>query len=78
MTVRLRREKGALIDLDQKPPCLSLGMVPSHVEAVFIAGKLRKWRGGLLGVDTARVRQLVEDARAAVMRRANFRVELLG
>jgi 5-methylthioadenosine/S-adenosylhomocysteine deaminase len=53
-------------------------MNPSHVDTVFIAGKLKKWRGSLVGVDTARVLQLVEDSRAAVMRRANFRVELLG
>jgi 5-methylthioadenosine/S-adenosylhomocysteine deaminase len=52
-------------------------MNPSHVDTVFIAGKLKKWRGSLVGVDTARVRQLAEDARAGVMRRANFRVELL-
>jgi 5-methylthioadenosine/S-adenosylhomocysteine deaminase len=53
-------------------------MNPSHVDTVFTAGRLKKWRGSLVGVDTARVRQLVEDSRAAVMRRANFTVELLG
>jgi 5-methylthioadenosine/S-adenosylhomocysteine deaminase len=53
-------------------------MNPSHVETVFIAGKVKKWRGSLTGVDVARVRQLVEAAREAVMRRANFRIEMLG
>ena len=33
-------------------------MNPGHVETVFIAGKVKKWRGNLVGVDTA--------ARAAV------------
>jgi cytosine/adenosine deaminase-related metal-dependent hydrolase len=53
-------------------------MNPGHVETVFIAGKLKKWRGSLVGINTGRVRQLVETSREAVMRRANFRVELLG
>jgi hypothetical protein len=45
---------------------------------VFIAGKVRKWRGNLVGVDAARVRRLAQEARDAVMRRANFRVDMLG
>jgi 5-methylthioadenosine/S-adenosylhomocysteine deaminase len=53
-------------------------MSPSHVESVFIAGKVRKWRGNLVGVDTARVRRITTEARDAVMRRANFKVDLLG
>jgi 5-methylthioadenosine/S-adenosylhomocysteine deaminase len=52
-------------------------MNPSHVETVFIAGKVKKWRGSLVGVDTARVRRLVAEARDGVMRRANFKVDLL-
>jgi len=53
-------------------------MNPGHVETVLIAGKVRKWRGSLIGVDLARVRQLVQASREAVMRRANFRVDVLG
>ena len=53
-------------------------MSPGHVDTVFIAGRVRKWRGNLVGVDTARVRRLAQEARDAVMRRANFRVDLLG
>jgi 5-methylthioadenosine/S-adenosylhomocysteine deaminase len=52
-------------------------MNPGHVETVFIAGKVRKWRGNLVGVDVERVRQLVQEAREAVMRRANYKVDLL-
>jgi cytosine/adenosine deaminase-related metal-dependent hydrolase len=52
-------------------------MNPSHVESVFIAGKPKKWRGKLVGVDVARVRRLVREARDAVMQRANFKVDLL-
>ncbi len=53
-------------------------MNPSHVESVFIAGKVKKWRGNLVGVDMARVRRLVAQARDAVMRRADFKMDLLG
>jgi 5-methylthioadenosine/S-adenosylhomocysteine deaminase len=53
-------------------------MNPSHIEAVFIAGKVKKWRGNLVGVDQARVAKLVQDSRDAVMRRANYKIDLLG
>ena len=53
-------------------------MNPSHVDTVFIAGKVKKWRGGLVGVDVARVLRLVEEARDGVVRRAGFQMNLLG
>jgi len=53
-------------------------MNPSHVESVFIAGKVKKWRGKLVGVDTARVLRLAQDARDTLMRRANFQVNVIG
>ena len=53
-------------------------MNPRHIEAVFIAGKAKKWRGSLLGVDTARVLCMVEQSRNEVLRRGNFTVPLLG
>ena len=53
-------------------------MNPSHVDAVFVAGKVRKWRGNLVGIDLARVLRLAQEAREAVMQRAGFHVDLLG
>jgi hypothetical protein len=53
-------------------------MNPSHVEAVFIAGKVKKWRGKLVGVDTAGVLKLAQEARDALMRRVNFQVNVTG
>jgi 5-methylthioadenosine/S-adenosylhomocysteine deaminase len=53
-------------------------MNPGHVDTVLVAGKVRKWRGALVGVDVARVQRLTREARDAVMQRAGFRVELLG
>jgi hypothetical protein len=45
---------------------------------VFIAGKPKKWRGALVGVDTQRVMRLASEARDGLLRRANFRVNLVG
>jgi 5-methylthioadenosine/S-adenosylhomocysteine deaminase len=53
-------------------------MNPGHVESVFIAGKVMKWRGSLVGVDRARIARLTQEARDAVMRRANFSINLVG
>ena len=47
-------------------------MNPGHVDTVFIAGKPRKWRGQLVGVDVARVLRLVEEARDAVCAARDF------
>jgi cytosine/adenosine deaminase-related metal-dependent hydrolase len=52
-------------------------MNPGHVEAVFIAGKVRKWQGSLVGVDTTRVMALVDQSRNEVLRRGNFTLNLL-
>jgi hypothetical protein len=53
-------------------------MNPGHVDSVFIAGKPKKWRGALVGVDMARIRRLVEQSRDAVLRRGGFTPSLLG
>ena len=59
--------------------CITMSpMNPSHVDTVFIGGKVKKWRGNLVGVDTARVLGLVEEARDGVVRRAGFQMNLLG
>ncbi|MBX9775362.1 MAG: amidohydrolase family protein [Xanthobacteraceae bacterium] len=51
-------------------------MNPMNVDTVFIAGKVKKWRGGLVGVDVARVLKLVEEARDGVIARAGFKTSL--
>jgi hypothetical protein len=38
-------------------------MNPGHIDAVFIAGKVRKWRGKLVGADMARVMGPVTESR---------------
>jgi 5-methylthioadenosine/S-adenosylhomocysteine deaminase len=68
--------------LDVWPHNNALGTVaslmnPSHVESVLIAGRARKWRGNLVGVDAERVRRLVRASNDAVTSRANVKVDLL-
>ena len=74
----LRADRLDLWPLNNAPSVVANLMNPSHVDAVFIAGKVKKWRGSLVGVDSARVMRLAQEARDAVMQRAGFRVELLG
>ena len=53
-------------------------MGSAHVEAVFIGGKVKKWRGHLVGADTGKVLRDMQQARDGVLRRANFPHDLLG
>jgi predicted TIM-barrel enzyme len=53
-------------------------MNASHVDAVFVGGKVKKWRGYLVDVDAARVRRLITQARDAVLHRSGFKIDLAG
>jgi 5-methylthioadenosine/S-adenosylhomocysteine deaminase len=53
-------------------------MNPMNVDTVFIAGKVKKWRGSLVGVDLPWVRRLVQEARDGVLRRAGVTLDLFG
>ena len=69
--------------LDLWPVNNALGTVvnlmnPSHVDSVFIAGKVKKWRGALVGVDAARIMRLASEARDGLLQRSGFRVPLVG
>src|SRR5262249_10230598 len=64
--------------LNNAPGAVVNLMNPGHVETVLIAGKVRKRRGNLVGVDPGRVRRLVGEARDAVVRRSGFKMDLLG
>ena len=64
--------------LNNAPGAVVNLMNPSHVDAVFIAGKVKKWRGNLVDIDRARVLRLLQEARDGVVRRAGFRWNVLG
>ena len=64
--------------LNNAPGAVVNVMNPSNVDTVFIAGKVKKWRGNLVDVDAARVLRVVREARDAVVRRSGFQMNLLG
>ncbi len=74
----LRTDRLDVWPLNNAPMAVVNMMNPGHVDTVFIAGKAKKWRGNLVGVDVARVLRLVGEARDGVLRRAGFRANLLG
>jgi 5-methylthioadenosine/S-adenosylhomocysteine deaminase len=53
-------------------------MNPGHVETVFIAGKVKKYHGKLVGVDEQGILRSMQEARDAVVRRSGFKLNLLG
>jgi 5-methylthioadenosine/S-adenosylhomocysteine deaminase len=75
--VVLRADSPSLWPTNNAPGTVVNMMTPANVETVLIAGKVRKWRGRLVGVDVARAMRLAEEARDAVMRRAGFSVNFL-
>jgi 5-methylthioadenosine/S-adenosylhomocysteine deaminase len=74
----LRADRIDVWPLNNAPGAVVNLMGPGHVEAVFIAGKVKKWRGSLVGVDVPRVLQSMQEARDGLLRRAGFPLNLLG
>jgi 5-methylthioadenosine/S-adenosylhomocysteine deaminase len=75
--VILSAEQFSVWPLNNAPVTVVNLMNPSHVDSVFVAGKLKKWRGRLVGVDVPRVMRMVADARDSVMRRAGFHMDVV-
>jgi cytosine/adenosine deaminase-related metal-dependent hydrolase len=76
--VMLRADGLSLWPLNNAPGAVVNLMNPGNVDAVFIAGQVRKWRGKLVGVDVTRLMRMAIEARDTVMRRAGFSVNFLG
>jgi 5-methylthioadenosine/S-adenosylhomocysteine deaminase len=76
--VVLRADRLDVWPLNNAPMAVVNMMNPSHIETVFIGGKVKKWRGNLVDVDVAGVLRLVEEARDGVLRRANYPKNLFG
>jgi hypothetical protein len=53
-------------------------MDTSNVENVFVAGKVVKWHGKLVGIDLNRVRRMIEKSRDAVLARAGYSANRFG
>jgi 5-methylthioadenosine/S-adenosylhomocysteine deaminase len=75
--ILLRTDTLSTWPINNAPGTVVSVMNPSHVDTVIVDGKLKKWRGKMVGVDTARVLRLAEESRVAVLQRCGFKRDLL-
>jgi 5-methylthioadenosine/S-adenosylhomocysteine deaminase len=76
--VMLATDRINVFPLNSAPGAVVTLMDTSNVENVFIAGKVRKWRGQLVGVDLNRIRRLTENARDGLLARTKYPRDLFG
>jgi 5-methylthioadenosine/S-adenosylhomocysteine deaminase len=76
--IMLRTDMLNVWPINNAPGAVVNIMNPSHVESVFVAGRAKKWRGKMVGVDTARVLRAAQEARDGVLQRSGFKIDLLG
>jgi 5-methylthioadenosine/S-adenosylhomocysteine deaminase len=70
-------------DVNTMPLTNAVGTVVSHahagnIDAVFIAGEIRKWAGTLVGHDLASIRRRVHQSRDELFARRGFKLDVLG
>lgn len=75
--ILLRTDTLSSWPINNAPGAVVNVMNPSHVDTVMIDGKVKKWRGKMVGVDTQRVLRLAEEARVGVLQRCGFKRDLL-
>jgi len=73
----MRMDDPNLWPVNNAPGTVVNMMNPGHIDAVFIAGKVRKWHGKLVGVDMARAMRLVTESRDSLWRRAGHSVDFM-
>jgi 5-methylthioadenosine/S-adenosylhomocysteine deaminase len=69
-------------DINTMPLTNAVSTVVSHahagnVDAVFIAGEVRKWGGGLVGHDLAKVRERVRQSRDHLFAQRGYKLDIL-
>jgi cytosine/adenosine deaminase-related metal-dependent hydrolase len=69
--ILLGTERINTFPLNNVPGTVVTLMDTSNVEHVFIAGKIMKWQGKLVGIDLARLRQQIEKSRDGLLARTN-------
>ena len=65
-----------VVPLNHVPGAVVSLMDRTNVETVIVAGKVRKWKGQLLGVDLPRLREQLEDSRDFVFKAAGISQDL--
>jgi cytosine/adenosine deaminase-related metal-dependent hydrolase len=74
----LATDRVNVFPMNNVPGTVVTMMDTSSVENVFVAGQVRKWRGRLVGVDLARIRRQIEQARDGLLARANYKKDMFG
>jgi 5-methylthioadenosine/S-adenosylhomocysteine deaminase len=59
-----------VMPLNNAPGAVVTLMDTSNVQGVFVAGKVKKWRGQLVGADVPAMRRRIEQARDGLLARA--------
>ncbi len=70
--IMLATDRINVFPMNNAPGTVVTLMDTSNVENVFIAGKVMKWQGKLVGVDLGRMRKLIDTARDGVLARAKY------
>ena len=76
--IMLRTDTINVVPLNNAAGAVVTLMDTSNVDTVFIAGKLMKRNGQLVGVDLGKIRRAVEASREAVLTRAGVKPNRLG
>lgn len=76
--VMLRKDRINVMPVNNAYGAVVLGMDTSNVDTVFIAGRLKKWRGELVDVDLNRVTRLVHESRDHIVAAAGWPQTLFG
>ncbi len=76
--IMLATDRINIFPLNNAPGAVVTLMDSSNVENVFIAGKVMKWRGRLVGVDLDRIRRETMKSRDGLLARANFKRNMFG
>lgn len=70
--VMLATDRINVFPMNNAPGTVVTLMDTSNVENVFIAGRVMKWQGRLVGVDLNRIRRTIDTARDGLLARAKY------
>jgi len=70
--VMLATDRINVFPMNNVPGTVVTLMDTSNVENVFIAGRIMKWQGRLVGVDLSRIRRTIDTAREGLLARARY------
>jgi 5-methylthioadenosine/S-adenosylhomocysteine deaminase len=76
--IMLRADAINVLPLNNAYGSVVLGMDTSNVDTVFVAGRLKKRNGRLLGVDLMRIRRDAESSRDRVLAKTGWPMTVLG